>query len=170
MIDQPIPVPVRQGNWFVLLDPSWTGSDPPAEAIVGGWMVARDGGIGPFQPNPRYVPADESVPTDPIDALLRAAADGAAVGEQLVTTIRASVVLIACDEKNQPIVMHAPDSVPSVLVATAERHTVRPMTDRWWPVVGERLPRFVPHGVDVLLNPSSPARFRLLTEALRQPR
>lgn len=162
---------IRQDNWFVLLDPAWRPANPaaqaPPEAVVGGWMLDEDGKPGPFQPNPDYVPGDESTPTDPADAVLRLLAAGQDVGDQLVPTVRDAVLEIAVDEQDQPIVSAAPDGVPCVLVATAPVHRERVDVRDWWPVVGAKLPEIVPQGMDVLLNPGGPASFRLSTEALR---
>lgn len=162
---------VQQDNWFVLLDPKWQpgGPDaqPPPEAIVGGWMLDADQKAGPFQPNPNYVPGDEQTPTDPTDALLRLIMRGENVGDKLIPTVRDSVVEIAVDEDDQPLLSPAPDGVLSVLVATAPIQRTGSSMDRWWPVVGGRLPEVVPDGVDILLNPDGPAPFRLSTDALR---
>jgi hypothetical protein len=162
---------VRQDNWFVLLDPGWQPGNPgqqaPPEAVVGGWMLDEDGKPGPFQPNPGYLPGDESTPTDPTDAVLRLLIAGQDVGDQLVPTVRDAVLEIAVDEKDEPMVSLAPDGRSSVLVATAPVHKQRLDVARWWPVVGTALPDVVPAGVDVLLNPGGPASFRLTMDALR---
>jgi hypothetical protein len=163
---------VQRDNWFVLLDPQWRPASPdaapPQEAIAGGWMVDEDGKPGPFQPNPNYVPGDDSTPTDPTDALLRLINRGEDVGDQLIPTVRDSVVEIAVDDEDQPLVSQAPDGVLSVLVATAPLQRTALPIERWWPVVGSRLPEVVPEGVDILLNPDGPAAFRLSTDALRE--
>ncbi|WP_460695854.1 type VII secretion system-associated protein [Nocardia thraciensis] len=173
MAIEPMPGTVRKDNWFLLLDPEWqanhSGSMPPGEAIIGGWMVDDAENTGPFQPNPDYVPRDASTPTDPTDALLRLIAGGEPLGEQLVTTLRDSVVQIACNRENQPVVDSAPDGVPCVLVTTAGIHQQRLSADRWWPVVGGKLTDIVPTGADILLNPGGPAQFRLVTGALHRP-
>jgi hypothetical protein len=168
---EPMQGAVRQDNWFVLLDPNWHQATPdqpaPPEAIVGGWMLDEDGKAGPFQPNPDYLPGDDATPTDPTDAVLRLIIRGENVGDQLVPTVRDSVLEIAVDEADQPLVSVAPDGVPSVLVATASVHKERVAVERWWPVEGTTLGEIVPEGADVLLNPGGPASFRLSTEALR---
>ncbi|MGW4094541.1 hypothetical protein [Nocardia sp. NPDC004750] len=68
---------VRRGDWFVLLDPDWSGDpiqqSPAVEVMVGGWRLAEDGTLGPFWPNPGYRP---QTPDTPIDALLRLIAAG----------------------------------------------------------------------------------------------
>lgn len=162
---------IRQDDWFVLLDPAWQpGSpdeSPPPEMIVGGWQLDADGKAGPFQPNPSFVPRDATTPTDPVDALLRLAARGEEVADQLLPTVRDAVVEIAVDEQDRPLVGPAPDGVPVVLVVTAPVHRSELGPERWWPVHGVRLPEIVPEGADILLNAASPAPFRLSTEALR---
>lgn len=165
------PGTVRRDNWLVLLDPKWRpgGQDeqPPPNAVVGGWMLDADDKPGPFQPNPNYVPGDDETPTDPIDALLRLVMRGENVGDQLLPTVRDGVVEIAVDEEDQPLVSPAPDGVLCVLVATAPVQRSLSTLERWWPVVGARLPEVVPDGVDILLNPDGPAPFRLSADALR---
>lgn len=168
---EPMPGAVRQGNWFVLLDPGWTAgtpdSVPPPEVIVGGWMLDADGAVGPFEPNPNYVPRNQSTPTDPLDALLRLAARGEDVGDQIVPTIRDTVVQIGCDENDDPVIVLSPDGVPCVQIVTAEVHRSRLTTDRSWPVVGSKLSEIVPEGTDILINPGGRAQFRLVGAALR---
>lgn len=172
VVREPVPGAVRQDNWFVLLDPQWQASSsgelPPAEVIAGGWLLDEAGETGPFQPNPDYVPLDASTPTDPTDAVLRLIAEGEQLGERLVATLRESVVQIACDRDNEPVVGSAPDGVRCVFVATAVLHQQGVSADRWWPVVGGKLPDIVPASTDILLNPGGPAQFRLVTDALRR--
>ncbi|WP_280249402.1 type VII secretion system-associated protein [Nocardia abscessus] len=168
---EPQPVTIRRDDWLLLLAPGWKPatpwSEPPTEAVVGGWMMDEDGKAGPFQPNPEYLPGDDETPTDPTDALLRSIAAGKPVGEELVELIRDSVVEILCDEQDQPIVDTAPDGVPCVLVATAEAQKVDVGSGHWWPVLGSELPAVIPSGADVLFNPGGPAPFRLVAESLR---
>ncbi|WP_051133066.1 type VII secretion system-associated protein [Nocardia paucivorans] len=163
---------IRRDNWLMLVDPRWQESAsaavPPEEMIVGGWLLGEDGEPGPFQPNPNYLPADDSAPTDPTDAVLRRSVRGDDVGDEIVPTLRDAVVEIGCDEYNEPLVGSAPDGVPCVAVVTAAVHKRRVDADRWWPVPGSALPDLVPPGVDILINPGSPAQFRLLTRALRR--
>ncbi|MFE3445677.1 type VII secretion system-associated protein [Nocardia sp. NPDC059180] len=172
MVRKPVPGAVRQDNWFVLLDPKWQASSPgevpPAAVIAGGWLLDEAGETGPFQPNPDYAPRDPSTPTDPTDAVLRLIADGEQLGEQLVQALCDSVVQIACDRNNAPVVGSAPDGLACVFVATAMAHQHGVSADRWWPVVGAELPGIVPAGADILLNPGGPAEFRLVTDALRR--
>lgn len=163
---------IRQDNWLMLIDPGWQESAPdavpPEKMIVGGWMLDEDGDPGPFQPNPNYLPVDDSSPTDPTDAVLRRSARGDDVGDEIIPTLCDAVVEIGCDEYNEPLVGSAPDGVPCVAVVTAAVHKRRVEADRWWPVLGSALPGLVPPGADILLNPGSPAQFRLLTQALRR--
>ncbi|WP_328406951.1 type VII secretion system-associated protein [Nocardia sp. NBC_00403] len=171
-MDQPIPKTViQQGDWFVLPAPSWNpdgpSATPPPEATVGGWMVEVDGTIGPFEPNPGYLPADDSTPSDPIDAMLRLIAAGEKLGDELVAMICHSVVEIGCGDDDLPLIGAAPDGAPCVVVATAavQKRTVD--VDRWMLMVGSDLPRIVPRGVDIMLNPSGVAPFRLLINTMR---
>ncbi|WP_051021559.1 type VII secretion system-associated protein [Nocardia araoensis] len=163
---------VRQGDWLVLIEPGRQETVrevmPPAEVILGGWMIGEDGVPGPFEPNPNYVPADEALPTDPIDAVLRRVANGDNIGgDEIIAALRGAVVEIACDDQDEPLVGPAPDGVPCVAVATATIYKHRVEADRWRPVLGTVLPDIVPASTDILLNPGSPTQFRLLTRSLR---
>ncbi|MBF6136032.1 type VII secretion system-associated protein [Nocardia otitidiscaviarum] len=165
------PSTVRRGDWLVLTHPSWQGSAPemmpPPEVILGGWLIGEDGTPGPFEPNPNYVPTDETLPTDPLDAVLRRISNGDNVGgDEIIAALRGAVVEIGCDDRNEPLVGSAPDGVACVAVATAAIHKQRVEADRWWPVQGTVLPDIVPAGVDILINPGGPAQFRLMTRSL----
>ncbi|WP_246350517.1 type VII secretion system-associated protein [Nocardia barduliensis] len=168
---EPQPVTIQRDDWMLLVDPGWKPvnpwSEPPPEAVIGGWMMDENGGAGPFQPNPGYLPGNDDTPTDPTDALLRSVAEGKPVGDELLALIRNSVVEIVCDEQDQPMVDTAPDGVPCVLVVTAEAQKVDVGSGRWWPVLGSKLPAVIPSGTDILLNPGGPAPFRLASEVLR---
>lgn len=107
------------------------------------------------------------MPSDPIDAVLRLAAVGARLGDELVRTIRDSIVEIGCDENDRPLLGAAPDGTPCVVVVTAELQKAHIDVDRWWPVHGGELAGLLPPGADVLLNPSGSAPLRLGANALR---
>ncbi|GAA4420246.1 type VII secretion system-associated protein [Actinokineospora soli] len=166
----PISCAVRQDDWLVLPAPGWTTGPPvPTEAIVGGWALDTHGKPGPFQPNPHYVPDRKATPTDPLHALLLMIAfgRGSHLASRLLATLRDTVVEIACDDHNGILIGPAPDGTDCVAVVTAELHK-RLLDDvHWIPVLGNDLPKAVPEGVDILLNPGDYAQFRLLTEALR---
>ena len=162
---------VRWGDWLVLVDPRWQETAPevmpPSEVILGGWLVGKDGVAGLFEPNPHYFPTDETLPTDPIDALLRRSADGDDVdGEEIIAALRNAVVEIGCDNQNEPLIGPAPDGALCVPVATAALHKHRVEAARWWPAQCTALATIVPAGADILLNPGSPAQFRSLTHSL----
>ncbi|MGW5751314.1 type VII secretion system-associated protein [Nocardia rhamnosiphila] len=162
---------VRQGDWFVLFDPNWSGNPtdktPPVEVMVGGWRLEEDGELGPFRPNPGYRPQTPNTPSDPIDALLRLIAAGEDRGDRIIPTLKRTVVEIACDDQNQPRVALSPDDIPCVVVVTAEIHKHHLPVSRWLPVLGSRLSEIVPAGTDVWFNPSSDHRFRLDTDVIR---
>lgn len=173
--DQPDHHPTR---WLVLTAPGWEPAEaaeqPPPDAIVGGWQIDGDGRSGPFEPNPAYLPADESVPSDPLDAILRQAADDpqqTANRWQLIvdfiTTLRNSVVHIGCDDTGRPVI-GTTEGEPCVLIATAAVHRQGIDADRWRPVVGADLADIVPAGADILVNPDSGAPCRLTVDALRR--
>ncbi|MGW1742923.1 type VII secretion system-associated protein [Nocardia sp. NPDC001965] len=171
MADQAATV-VQSGDWLVLVDPRWQETArevmPSPGMILGGWVIGKDGVAGPFEPNPNYFPIDETVPTDPIDAVLRRSAEGDNVGgEEIIAALHSALVEIGCDNQNELLVRPAPDGVPCVAVATAALHKHRVKADRWWPVQGTVLADIVPADTDILLNPGSPAQFRLLARSLR---
>lgn len=163
---------VRWDNWFVLLDPAWQPASPdqqpPPEKIVGGWMLDEAGNAGPFEPNPNFVPQDESTPTDPVDALLRLVQRGEDVGDQLLATIKDAVVEIAVDDEDEALVGPGADGKMVVLVVTAPVQRAEIGVEQWRRIHGVRLPEVVPEDVDILLNPDGSAPFRLSTDALRE--
>lgn len=157
---------IRQGDWFVLVDPAWeTGAQSalPSDMMVGGWRQEDDGTIGPFEPNPKYRPNAETVPTDPIDAVLRriAVSGGGRLGDELVAMVHDSVVAIGCDEHGRPLIGSGPDGIGCVVVATAEVQKTGVDVDRWCSAPGAKLADVVPAGVEIFLNPAGAAPFRL---------
>jgi hypothetical protein len=165
--------PARHGdipdNWLLLVDPAWVreGDErPPRRAIMGGWLVDDHGRAGLFRPNPEFRPTGPNTPTDPIDAVLRLVGRGEAMVDQLVPTLRDAIVELAVDQVNLPLIGPAPDGVPCVGVATAPLHRVRATGARWREMPGRNLAGVVPRDTDILLNPESPAAFRLRTEVL----
>ncbi|MEU7765439.1 type VII secretion system-associated protein [Nocardia sp. NPDC049190] len=159
----------RREDWVVLVDPRWRSSAasdvPPSSMMVGAWML-DEGVPGPFEPNPGYMPAEDGAPSDPIDAVLRLAADGADVGGEIVPAVRGAVVEVACDEHDQLMVGLSPDGIRCIAVVTAATHKRHVEAQRWNPVLGRMLPQVLPSGVDIMVNPGSPAQFRLRAEAL----
>lgn len=173
-MDQSMPEKIiRQGDWFVLPAPSWDSAAPPStippESIVGGWPMQADGRIGPFQPNPGYLPADNSTPSDPIDAILRLVSAGESdLGDELVTMLGHSVIEIGCDENYSPQIGASPNSPQCIVAATAEVQKRLVDVAHWVPVLGHQLPQIVPPGVDIVLNPTGTAPFRLLITAMEE--
>ncbi|MGI5221500.1 type VII secretion system-associated protein [Nocardia sp. CA-290969] len=169
---EPPPEAIRQGDWFLLLDPAYrpepADSALPVAGIVGGWMVTAEGVVGPFEPNPEYIPADESSPTDPVDSILRRIASGEQLAEDLIESLRNAVVEIGCDEEGRPLIGTAPDGAYCVVIATAGAQKRAVEVDRWWPVLGDELADIVPPDTDLLLNPGGVAPFRLTAGALRR--
>jgi hypothetical protein len=163
---------IRQDNWMVLADPAWdptTPSGPPVESIVGGWLLNPDGTAQPFQSNPKYRPSSVAAPTDPVDAILRRIAAGENhLGDNLISTLRDTVVEIGCDPDKRPLIGTAPDGADCVVVATAELQKHAVDVDRWIPVCAAKLPDIIPPGVDIFLNPSGRVPFRLVADTLKQ--
>jgi hypothetical protein len=165
-----------EGDWVVVVDPAWTpdgarpgGQEPPAEAMIGGWLVGSDGSPGPFRPNPGYRPSEPGSPTTPVDAAARLAARGAATVDVLLHTLASADLGVALDERGVAVVAPAPDGMPCVLVASAPAHRAGVPASGWQDVTLRDLVKALPgNGVDVLLDPSSPASTRLAATALRQ--
>lgn len=156
----------------MLLDPAFVASeethDFPAHVVLGAWLIDETGRPSRFHPNPQYRPGTPESPLDPVDAVLRALADGKDVADQLTAVLRDTVLAIATTEDGTAVVRPAPDGVPSVQVTTSHGH--RAVVDggvRWLDVTVEELAEALPsRGVDVLLNPGSPASMRVLAEAI----
>ncbi|MFC9434751.1 type VII secretion system-associated protein [Nocardia sp. NPDC057030] len=169
---EPMQGAIRQDNWFVLVDPNWhadtAGDSPPPEVMVGGWMLDTDDALGPFHPNPQYMPLTDSTPSDPVDAILQLIARGEDRAGEIIPALQNQVVQIACDDSDQPVIGSAPDGVSCALVITAEIHKRRLSVPRWWPVVGKMLPEIVPLEADILVNPDGDRQFRLANSALRR--
>ncbi|WP_433119400.1 type VII secretion system-associated protein [Micromonospora sp. CA-246542] len=166
----------NERNWMLLLDEEWTDSDgeaadatamPPAEAIVGGWLVERDGTIARFTANPLYQPKSPAAPTSPVDATAALVASGRAGVEAVLLALRDSFVEVAVDGEGGVIVAPAPDGVPCVLVASGAVDQARVDAADWRQVDVGGLLTLVPDGVDVLLNPGGPRAMRLFADALR---
>jgi hypothetical protein len=156
-------------QWVFLVDPAWApvdGENPPAEAVVGGWLVT-DGAVGRFEPNPDYEPASPDSATDPVDAALRMMADGEVDADALFAVIRESEFGVALDEHQRPVIAPAPDDVPSLLVTTAPAHRSRVRADAWRVVNAEELAGLLAeHEVDALVNPGATTSTRLLASTV----
>lgn len=158
---------VLQEGWLVLPDPGWSSGAPvPIEAQVGCYELGENGDLGVFQPNPRYVPASRTLPTDPVHALARLTLADSSVGARLPAAVARSILEIACDASDHLQFMRAPDGAPYVAVVTAELHKRRLPAARWHQVVGSRLRAVVPVGIQVMVNPGDAAQFKLLAALL----
>ncbi|WP_410604749.1 type VII secretion system-associated protein [Amycolatopsis sp. lyj-90] len=158
---------------LLLLDPAFELSDEqegiPPHVILGAWQVDEAGEPSRFHPNPEYRPNSPDSPLDPVDAVLRALAGGEDVADHLSVVLQDSVLAIAVDEDGTAVVRSAPDGVAVVLVTTSYGHRPQAGRDlRWLDVTLEELAEALPsQGVDVLLNPDSPASMRVLAQAIR---
>ncbi|MFD0784466.1 type VII secretion system-associated protein [Micromonospora azadirachtae] len=164
-------------KWMLLLDSDWTpppeaddrsGAVPPVESIVGGWLVDDDGTVGPFEPNPLYLPSGPDAPTGPVDAAAKLVVAGRAEADLVLLAMRDSLTEVAVDDEDDIIVAPAPDGVPCVLVATGAADQLRVEAAGWRQVSSAELVELLPDGVDVLLNPGGPASMRLFAGALRE--
>jgi hypothetical protein len=160
------------GGWMFLIEPSWRadgGEAPPPTAVVGGWFTHPDGTAGLFRANPGYVPIRPGLPTDPVDACLRSMAHGEADVAELLNAVCETMLEIAVDEEQNPVIVPAPDDVPSVMVVTAPPHRHRVSQVTWLDVSAQELADALPdEGVDVLINPGAPDSIRLLARALKR--
>ena len=158
-------------NYFVVTDPAWEpepDSDlPPIEAVIGVWPVAGDGSVGRFRPNPDYFPSDVDSPTDPLDALIRLTAAGAADAEQLQLILRQSEFDIAMNGDGRPMLQPSPDDVLCVLLASSGSHRRDVNLPLWRRCDLEALVTLLADGVDVLVNPGGPAMTRLSGDFVR---
>jgi hypothetical protein len=157
-------------QWLFLVDPAWQaaedGQNPPAESVVGGWLVT-DGVVGRFEPNPDYEPLTPESPTDPVDAALRMAADGEVDSDALFAVIRESEFGVALDEHQRPLIAPAPDDVLSLLVTTAPAHRGRVRAEAWQVVnAAELAGMLAEHEVDALVNPGATTSTRLLAATI----
>ncbi|WIX98204.1 type VII secretion system-associated protein [Amycolatopsis mongoliensis] len=158
---------------LLLLDPAFVPGDDqpdvPAHAILGAWLADEAGKPSRFHPNPAYRPSAPDSPLDPVDAVLRALADGKDIADQLSIVLRDTVLGIATEKDGTAVVRPAPDGVPSVQVTTAYGHRAGVGEEvHWLNVTVEELAEALPpQGVDVLLNPGSPASMRVLAETIR---
>ncbi|MFS8105136.1 type VII secretion system-associated protein [Lentzea alba] len=163
---------VVRNDWAMLVDPGWNPESvdeaPPPHVMAGGWRLDENGDPGLFEANPEYVPLMEGGATDPVDAVLRLIARGDVTADALIPTLRNSYVQLAVTpDRNQLLVGPAPDDAQCVAVVTAGLHRKNVSHESWLETTVDDLVEFIPDGVDILLNPGSPFRFRLLTEAVR---
>jgi hypothetical protein len=158
-------------NWALLVDPVWQpespDDQPPAEVMVGGWLLDDNGVPGPFTPNPHYEPATEDGVTDPTDAVIQLVAQGMESAESLIPALRDAFVELAVTEEGQLLVGPAPDGVSCVAVATAGVQRRRTPFEHWRQVTVQQIVDALPQDVDILLNPAGARPFRVVAETLR---
>jgi hypothetical protein len=136
--------------------------------MVGGWVIAEDGKVGPFRPNPYYLPSAPDRPSDPIDALLRLTATGQQRTEELIAAVRDAVVEIGLDEQHRPLVGRAPDGAKCIVVVTAEVQKRGTDIENWYAIPGSDLGGLLPEGIDVMINPAGKVPFRLFRAGLAE--
>ncbi|MCE7010091.1 type VII secretion system-associated protein [Kibdelosporangium philippinense] len=158
-------------NWALLVDPVWQAESPddmpPAEVMVGGWLLDDNGVPGRFTPNPDYEPAAQDGATDPTDAVIQLVTQGMESAESLIPTLRDALVELAVTEDGQLLVGPAPDGVSCVAVATAGVQRRRTPFEHWRQVTVERIVEALPQDVDILLNPAGARPFRVVADTLR---
>ncbi|WP_436535575.1 type VII secretion system-associated protein [Actinoplanes sp. HUAS TT8] len=158
-------------TYLLMMDPDWTpGPDdevPPVTAMAGSWPVGSDGDIGGFRPNPDYRPADPDAPADPLDALLRTAVTEAPPVELVRLLLRDTMVDVACDEHEHPLVVYSPDHALCLIVATsAPQRDIVPVAG-WLRTDLLGLAGLLDDGVDVLVNPYGPVPARITGDDVR---
>ncbi|WP_435054921.1 type VII secretion system-associated protein [Micromonospora aurantiaca (nom. illeg.)] len=157
-------------EFLFLLDPQWpAGEDdePPFEAVVGVWQVGADGEVGEFRRNPDYRPHFPDSPTDPVDALLRLVAAGAAQPAHLRSVLRASPLHLAVNGDGRPLVVSALGDERCVVVATGEPHR-EPVPAPGWRLLDLAELAGAAGDGDVLVNPGGPAPARLAAAFLHE--
>ena len=157
----------------LLVDPDWTASEerpePPLEAMAGVWAVRPGQALSRFLPNPCYRPLNPETPLDPVEVVLRDLARGEPADAALRSALRNAWLGVAVDDRQVALVSRAPDGEPVVLVATAHGHRARLGVPAWLDVTVEQLAAALPaDGVDVLLNPGSPASMRVRADVVRE--
>lgn len=159
-------------DWLLLTDTEWNAQsaddEPPAERVLGGWATWADGSWGRFRANPAYEPATPDSPTDPVDAVLRLLTQDGHGADELLSVLEDTALEIALDADGVALVDEAPDGKPSVLVTTAPLHRDRVQAAGWRATDVHEIAGALPEsGIDVLLNPNSPASMRVDADALR---
>ncbi len=158
-------------SYVVLLDPAWSpddGHEPPVEAIAGLWPVLDDGTLGRFRSNPDYRPADPDAPTDPIDAVLHELAYESGTLDPVEEELRDSLVELALNGDDRPLLVRSPDDVLCAVVVSAEPHRRRVPAPLWARVTVEEVAEVLPEGTDLLINPGGPAAVRLTADFVRR--
>jgi hypothetical protein len=157
--------------WSVLLDPSWEQAEPqdspPPEVMVGGWQVFEDGTAGRFFPNPDFVPSGPDVATDPTHAVLRLLARQEVAVEELINSLRDSMLDLGVDENGEPVFGESPDGKTCALVATSTAHRRIDLADLWRLLTLEDILAALPDDVDLLINPGGVESVRLMADQLR---
>lgn len=156
---------------YVLVDPLWQPESeddvPPLDAVIGLWPFDQDGGVGKFQGNPGYRPADANAPSDPLDAVLRLLVRDEASVAELRSMLRNTLFDLAVAD-GRPLETTAPDGARCVLVATGAPHRARLRVPGWRRIDLEELVLVLADRVDVLVNPIGPASLRLTGEFMRE--
>lgn len=157
---------------FLLTDPEWEPEDPddapPFEVVVGMWPMRPDGTVAEFRPNPDYEPRYEASPTDPLDALIRLTLLGEVEPEHLAAVLRNSLVDLALNGDDRPLVVRDDGGGRCAMIATSASHQRRIIAPDWRRVGLAELSTTLADDTDVLVNPGSPAGARLGADFLRQ--
>ncbi|GIJ50329.1 hypothetical protein Val02_72150 [Virgisporangium aliadipatigenens] len=159
----------RQGAVLVV-DPAVSADRDgavPLRAVVGRWPVDSGGSIGRFVANPDYLATNAFAPTDPLDAVIRMAADGRVGPECLLLALREGPFDLATDARGRPLLRPAPDGRSCIVLATSGHRRLDSGAARWRRADLTDLVTALPDGVDLLVNPGSPAVARLGGDLVR---
>jgi hypothetical protein len=107
-------------------------------------------------------------PGDRLEELFRLAARGQVPAEQLRLALCRSRFDVALDGDGRPLIGPSPDGRPCVAVATSVAHRERVTAAGWRRVDLPDLVCLLPDRVDVLVNPTGPAPFRLPGNTVRE--
>ncbi|WP_329136874.1 type VII secretion system-associated protein [Streptomyces sp. NBC_01476] len=178
------PVRGRQpaGSWLYSIDPGYDpdGAVPP-HAVIGAWPVDAHGGAGEFVTNPDYRPSPLSLlfsdpaagpdhapglPTDPVDAAMRAAASGQGSQATVLAALAGATVYLPADATGEPTTYQDEDG-PYVTVLTDPRQAP-PTASRLLPLDSAGLLALLPRETALWINPESDVSMGLSTVQLRE--
>ena len=160
---------VQPDSWLYVLDPAADPDAPvPPELVVGAYPVDGCGEVvEAFEPNPRYVPGAVPAPTDPLDAALQELSAGRGSREAVLALLRTAELLVPEAPDGRPVVRPSPSGRPVVQAYTSVGHAhADGVQSGWQRRRGRALARSLPRGVDLQLNPGSPAPVTVPRESL----
>ncbi|MFH8533990.1 type VII secretion system-associated protein [Streptomyces tendae] len=173
----PVPDDIREmgrlapDHWLWVVDPAWTGPEPPEWARIGRWRSGLDGEIVEWQDNPEYHPSPRArgwpEPVDDVDRAVQLASTGYGPGEAVTAALAGREVAVLTAPDGGLLSAGAADGTPVVALFSSPvfLHLVGNFA---FELVGvEDLLEQVPEGHGLYLNPSASAGMLLETDAVR---